>query len=179
MFPYSRKSAQNYEIIPIFATAHTNFLEMNRLIFTVFVIFLSYYSASAQEALNLIPESIVGEYEILHQGEYARVKVSMEQDSTFMAQIFWIDDMYDKHGRVRLDEKNPDKALRSVPCNKIILMKGLKYDKEKQRWGDTKLYDPTRGVSSNVVFEFKEDKGLRARMSFLCFSQTSYWRKLN
>ena len=23
MFPYSRKSAQNYEIIPIFATAHT------------------------------------------------------------------------------------------------------------------------------------------------------------
>ena len=154
-------------------------LEMKRLIFIVFTLLLSYYSVSAQEELNLMPESIVGEYEILHQGEYARVRISMESDSTFTAQVFWLDDMYDKRGRVRLDEKNPDKALRSVPCNQIVLMKGLKYDKEKQRWGDTKLYDPTRGVSLNVVFEFKENKGLRARMSFLCFLQTSYWKKLN
>ena len=152
---------------------------MKRLIFIVFTLLLSYYSVSAQEELNLMPESIVGEYEILHQGEYARVRISMESDSTFTAQVFWLDDMYDKRGRVRLDEKNPDKALRSVPCNQIVLMKGLKYDKEKQRWGDTKLYDPTRGVSLNVVFEFKENKGLRARMSFLCFLQTSYWKKLN
>ena len=54
---------------------------------------------------------------------------------------FWIDDMYDKHGRVRVDERNPDKMLRNVPCNQIVLMTGLKYDQARKRWGDTKIYD--------------------------------------
>ena len=87
--------------------------------------------------------------------------------------------MYDKHGRVRVDERNPEKMLRNVPCNQIVLMTGLKYDQARKRWGDTMIYDPTRGLFSNVTCEFKEEKGLRVRMSFLCFSQISWWRKLD
>ena len=179
MFPYSRKSAQNYEIIPIFATAHRKFLRMKSLIIIVFTFLMTILPAFAQEDPNLSADSILGEYEVLHQDEYARVRISRETDSTYMAQVFWIDDMYDKRGMVRLDEKNPDRSLREVPCNQIVLMTGLKYDAQKQRWGDTKLYDPTRGVRANVTCEFREEKGLRVRISFLCFAQTSWWKKLN
>ena len=154
-------------------------LEMKRLRRSVFTIFLSYNVTHAQEDLNLSPDNIMGEYEVLHQGEYARVRVVKDTDSTYAAQVFWIDDMYDRNGKVRLDHRNPDKSLRNLPCNQILLMKGLKYDSKRQRWGDTKLYDPTRGVCANVTCEFKEEKGLRVRMSFLCFSQTCFWKKLD
>ena len=179
MFPYSRKIAQNYEIIPIFATAHTKFLEMKRLVIIVFTLIIYICQASAQEDMNLLPDAILGEYEVLHQGEYARIRITRDTDSTYMAQVFWLDDMYDRRGNVRLDERNPDKELRQIPCNQIVLMTGLKYDDRKQRWGDTKLYDPTRGVRASVTCEFREEKGLRVRMSFLCFSQTCWWKKLD
>ena len=116
MFSYSRKSAQNYEIIPIFATAHRKFLRMKSLIIIVFTFLMTILPAFAQVDPNLSPDSILGEYEVLHQDEYARVRISRETDSTYMAQVFWIDDMYDKRGRVRLDEKNPDKSLRHIEC---------------------------------------------------------------
>ena len=179
MFSYSRKSAQNYEIIPIFATACRKFLEMKSLTLIVFTLFINIAFTFAQTEPDLSPDSILDEYEVLHQGEYARVRISHDSDSTYMAQVFWIDDMYDKHGRVRVDERNPDKMLRNVPCNQIVLMTGLKYDQARKRWGDTKIYDPTRVLFSNVTCEFKEEKGLRVRMSFLCFSQVSWWKKLD
>ena len=152
---------------------------MNRLILIVFVLFAYISSASAQEDPNLLPESILGEYELLHQGEYAKVRISHDTDSTYMAQIFWVDDMYDRHGNLRRDFRNPDKSLRQVPCNEIVLMKGLKYDYDKKRWSGTQIYDPIRGLSSNVTCEFKEEKGLRVRVFFLCFAQTCWWKKLD
>ena len=179
MFSSSRKIAQNYEIIPIFATAHGKFLEMKRLILIVFTLFVNIAFSFAQTDPNLSPDSILGEYEVLHQGEYARVRISHDTDSTYMAQVFWLDDMYDKRGKVRLDERNPQKELRNVPCTQIVLMTGLKYDESRQRWGDTKIYDPTRGLYFNATCEFKEEKGLRVRVSFLCFSQICWWKKLD
>ena len=151
---------------------------MKRLILIVFAFFTYVTLAFSQSDLNVSPDSIVGEYEVLHQGECAKVRVVKDTDSTYSAQVFWVDDMYDKHGRQRRDKKNPDRSLREQSVDEIVLMTGLKYDAQKQRWGDTKLYDPTRGVRANVNCEFRDRKGLRVRMSFLCFSQTCFWRKL-
>ena len=84
----------------------------------------------------------------------------------------------DEDGNVRLDEKNPDKALRNVECDKVILMQGLVYNKERQKWGDTKVYDPTRGFKANVQCEFMENGMLRVRGSLLGLSQSIYWKKI-
>ena len=108
---------------------------MKSLILIVFTLFTNIVFTFAQTDGNLSPDSILGEYEVLHQGEYARVRISHDSDSTYMAQVFWIDDMYDKRGRVRVDERNPDKMLRIVPCNEIVLLTGLKYDQARMRWG--------------------------------------------
>ena len=93
---------------------------MKRLILIVFTIFLSYNVTHAQEDLNLSPDNIMGEYEVLHQGEYARVRVVKDTDSTYSAQVFWIDDMYDRNGKVRLDHKNPDKSLRTIVAGFVL-----------------------------------------------------------
>ena len=156
----------------LYLQPHTKKLEMNRLILIVFTLFTTAISAFSQTDLNTDPDSIVGEYEVLHQGECAKVRIMKEEDGTYSARIFWVDDMYDKHGRLRLDKKNPDKNLRDQAIDSIVIMTGLRYDAKKQQWGGTKIYDPTRGARANVHCDFRDRKGLRVRMTVHCFTQT-------
>ena len=178
MFSYPRKSAQNYEIILIFATAHEKTWIMKRLIIIVFCLMASLYCAFAQSSLNSSADNIIGIYAVNHHGESTKVRVYKQANGTYVAQVMWVANRLDENGNVRVDEKNPDKALRNVECDKVILIKDLAYDSEKQRWGDTKVYDPTRGIRANVNCEFMENGTLRVRGSLLGFSQSIYWKKL-
>lgn len=128
---------------------------------------------------NSVADSIVGEYYADHQGESSKIRITKSDDGTYMAQVFWVKNSTDKSGNPILDTKNPDKSLRHVPCDQIVLISGLKYNAEKKRWGDTKIYDPTRGIRANVTCEFAEDGMLKLKGSLLGFSQTVFWQKLN
>ena len=178
MFSYPRKSAQKYEIILIFATAHKINLGMKRLIIIVFCLLSAVLCLSAQPELNSSADSIVGVYEVNHNGELTKVRVYKNGHGTYTAQVFWVENRLDKKGNVRLDDKNPDKSRRNIECDKIIIIDGLVYDPDKQRWGDAKVYDPTRGFLANVQCEFMENGVLRVKGSLLCFSQSIYWRKI-
>ncbi|MGM9736138.1 MAG: DUF2147 domain-containing protein [Candidatus Cryptobacteroides sp.] len=128
---------------------------------------------------NTVADSIVGEYFVDHQGETSKVRITKEDEGTYKAQVFWVKTRTDKEGNVRLDEKNPDKSLRHVPCDQIVLISGLKHNAEKQRWDDTKVYDPTRGIRANVTCEFVEGGKLKIKGSLLGFSQTVFWQKMD
>lgn len=132
----------------------------------------------AQPELNGSADSIVGEYETEHQGEMCRIRVAKEDGGTYKAQVFWVENRLDKNGNVRLDEKNPDKSLRSVECDRIVLISGLRYDASKQKWSDTKIYDPTRGIKANVTCWFEPSGILHVKGSMLGFSQSVYWKKI-
>ena len=178
MFSYPRKSAQKYEIILIFATAHKNILEMKRLIITVFSLIAAIISLSAQSDLNSSADNIIGTYEVNHHGEVTRVSVFKNSDGTFTAQVCWVENRLDANGNVRLDEKNPDESLRNVECDKIVIIKGLAYNADRQKWGGAKVYDPTRGFRASVQCEFVENGKLRVKGSLLGFSQSIYWKKI-
>ena len=178
MFSYPRKSAQKYEIILIFATAHKNILEMKRLIITVFSLIIVSVSLSAQSELNAHADNIIGVYDVNHHGEATKVSVFKENNGTYTAQVCWVENRLDENGNVRLDEQNPDESLRNVECDKIVIIKGLVYNPDKQKWGGTKVYDPTRGFRASVQCEFMEDGRLRVKGTLLCFSQSIYWKKV-
>ena len=152
---------------------------MKRLIVTIFGLIAIFFVMSAQTDLNSSADNILGIYSINHQGEPAKVRVFKETDGSYTAQVIWVQNRLDEDGKVRLDEKNPDKSLRAVECDKIVLIKGLVYNSDKQKWGDAKIYDPTRGFRANVQCEFMENGSLRVRGSLLGFSQSIYWKKLN
>ena len=151
---------------------------MNRLILIVFGFFAASFFVSAQTTLNSSADNILGIYEVCYQGELTKVQVSKDDTGTYTAQVIWVENRLDEAGNVRLDEKNPDASLRNVECDKIIIIKSMSYDSQKQRWGDAKVYDPMRGIRANVQCEFMEDGRLRVRGSLLCFSQSIYWKKL-
>ena len=152
------------------------FSKMRKFISTFIIgVVLSCPLSFAQD--NSVADSIIGEYIAEHQGEVSKVRISKEDDGTYTARVIWVKNRTDKDGSVRLDEKNPDKSLRGVPCDEIVLIRGLKYNPEKKRWSDAKIYDPIRGIRANVMCEFIEGAVLRVKGSLLGFSQSVYWQK--
>ena len=85
----------------------------------------------------------------------------------------------DAQGKKLLDEKNPDKSLRSKPCDQIVLFSGLQYNSKKHHWDGTKIYDPQRGMRANMTAEFTEDGKLKIRGSVMGIGETIYWEKIN
>ena len=151
---------------------------MRKLTLLLCLLATAFVTISGQSVLNSSADSILGEYEVCHQGEYTKVRVTKDTDGTYKAQVFWVEDRLDKNGNVRLDEKNPDKSLRHIECDQIVLISGLKYNGKKQEWTDAKVYDPTRGIRANVTCTFQPDGLLRVKGSLLGFSQSIYWRKI-
>ncbi len=92
-------------------------------------------SIAAQEKLNENEDNVIGEYLVSHQGEESKIRVTKNDDGTFTGQVFWVKNRLDKKGNVRLDTKNPDRSLRDVPCDRIVILKGLKYNAEKKLLG--------------------------------------------
>ena len=134
-------------------------------------------SIAAQEKLNENEDNVIGEYLVSHQGEESKIRVTKNDDGTFTGQVFWVKNRRDKKGNVRLDTKNPDRSLRDVPCDRIVILKGLKYNAEKNCWDGGKVYDPIRGIRANATCEFVDEGKLKLKGSLMGISQSIIWEK--
>ena len=74
--------------------------------------------------------------------------------------------------------KNPDKALRNVDIDQVVIVRGLKYDAEDKEWSGAKIYDPTKGMRVSATAKFETAKKLKLRATFLGIGQTLYWEKI-
>lgn len=135
-------------------------------------------AASAQN-LNEVADNILGEYLLIHNGFESKVRITKSNDNTYMAKVYWIKNSVDAKGEKLLDEKNPDKSLRSTPADQIVLFKGLRYVADKKNWSGTKIYDPTRGIKANATCDFIDSETLRVRGSLMGIGENAYWKKIN
>lgn len=148
---------------------------MKKIILVIFAMLMG-IAAFAQNARNNSADGIVGRYESVQAGDRYKVQVTRKQDGSYKAQIFWVENARDpKTGAIRLDEKNPNKSLRSTPCDKIVIFDGLAYDASKKSWGGTKIYDPQRGIRASVTCVFLSDGRLSVKGSLMGISETAYW----
>ena len=130
------------------------------------------------QGLNDNGDNILGEYLTERGGTKSKVRVTKNADGTYNAQVFW-EKLYDEDGNKRKDVKNPDKSLRDVYVDEIILVKGLKYIPEDKEWGDAKIYDPTMGIKVNATAEFVEPNKLKLRGTILGIGKTLYWQRIS
>ena len=147
---------------------------IRKMLLTLCCALMAALSLSAQ---NDRADAILGTYRAVNGTDEYRARVTQSPDGTFKGQIIWIKNPYNADGTLILDTKNPDKALRSTPCNQIVLFSGLKYDAEKQRWGEAKIYDPKRGIRAHMTAAFDGPKTLKIRGSLLGISETEVWHK--
>ena len=130
------------------------------------------------QSKNDNPDNIVGEYLTDRGGSKSKVRVYKEANGTYTAQVFWVENPYDKNGKKRKDVKNPDEKLRNVDIDKVVLVKGLKYDSDDKEWSGAKIYDPTKGIKVNATAKFEKDGRLKLRGTILGIGKTLYWQKI-
>ena len=157
---------------------NTHFLNnMKKFIFTL-IAAIAFAMPSVSQSLNNRADDIVGEYLTDRGGSKSKVRVTKSADGTYMAQIFWVDNPLDKNGNKRKDVNNPDKKLRNVDIDKVVIVKGLKYDAEEKEWNGAKIYDPSKGFRVNVEAEFVEPKKLKLFGNIWGIGTTIYWTKI-
>lgn len=127
--------------------------------------------------MNSNGDNILGEYISDRGGSKSKIKVTKEEDGTYMAQVYWVENELDKDGNKRKDVKNPDKKLRNVDIDKVVLIKGLKYNANKQKWSGADIYDPTMGMKVDVDVEFVSPTKLKLFGNILGIGKKVYWEK--
>ena len=133
---------------------------------------------SFAQGINDKADNIVGEYLTDRGGNKSKVRVTKEADGTYSAQVFWVEKPYDAKGNKRKDVKNPDKSLRNVDIDQVVIVKGLKYDKKDKEWGGAKIYDPSKGIRVNVTATFETADKLKLRGTIMGIGTTLYWTRI-
>ena len=151
---------------------------MKKTLFTFLALFLATFSFAQTNGDNSVANSILGDYESVQGKDHFKAHVTQNNDGTFKAQIFWIENDKDENGSKLLDANNPDKSLRNVPVDQIVLFDGLRYNASKKVWNDTKIYDPQRGIRANLTCEFQPDGKLMLKGSVVGISEKVYWTKI-
>lgn len=150
---------------------------MKKTIFTLIGAIMFAIPTFAQN-INKNGDEIIGEYLTDRGGSKSKVRVTKEENGTYTAQLFWVENPLDNKGNKRKDVKNPDKNLRNVDIDKVVVIKGLKFDKSEGEWNGTKIYDPSKGIRVDVEAEFVDAKKLKLFGNIWGIGTTIYWTKL-
>ena len=121
-------------------------------------------------------DAICGEWVADYGGAVSYIKISKSADGTYKGQVYKVSEPLDEKGNKVLDTKNPDKSLRNVPIDQVVLFNGLKYDKSSGSWGDTKIYDPTRGIRANMTARLN-GKTLNVKGKILGIGESVTWTR--
>lgn len=151
--------------------------KMKKIIFTLVCSVLFALTGNAQD-INSKGDNIIGEYLYVKESGKSKIRFSKAANGTYTAQVFWVENAVDANGAKRKDLKNPDKSLRNVNLDKVVLIKGLKYDADDKEWGDAKIYDPSSGKIYSVDIEFKDANTLKVYGNIWGIGKTVYWTRL-
>lgn len=151
---------------------------MEKTLFTFLALFLAAFTFAQTKGDNAVANSILGDYESVQGKDHFKAHVTQNNDGTFKAQIFWIENDKDENGNKLLDANNPDKSLRNVPVDQIVLFDGLQYDADDKEWNGTKIYDPQRGIRAKLTCQFQSDGKLMLKGSVIGISEKVYWTKI-
>jgi uncharacterized protein (DUF2147 family) len=150
---------------------------MRKILMIMLCAMISVCPAFAQ-GINDKADNIVGEYLTDRGGSKSKVRITKNAQGTYDAQVFWVENPMDKDGKKRKDVKNPDKSLRNVDIDKVVLVRGLKFDADDKEWSGAKIYDPTKGIRVNATARFETANKLKLRATILGIGQTIYWQKI-
>ena len=143
-------------------------------ILTIVLLSLLAVAAFARNA-----DAIVGDYHAIQNSDEFKVRISKNDDGTYKGQIFWLkNDIDPKTGLKLTDTRNPDKSLRDVPCDQVVLFDGLQYNPKKSRWDGTKIYDPQRGLKAHLTITIEKEGKIRVKGKLLGISETVVWDKI-
>ncbi len=85
------------------------------------------------------------------------------QSNDFKAKIVWFKEVNDTVRNERLDEKNPDKTLRTRKWIGMDVLRNLHYDAENDEWIDGVIYDAKHGREWDSMAWINKDHLLKVK----------------
>jgi len=98
-------------------------------------------------------------------------------ENGFCGNIVWLKEPLDKDGKEKVDDKNPDKSLRTRKIVGLGILTGLQY-KGPNKWEDGKIYDPDKGKTYKCK-AWMEEGNLKFRgfIGFSLLGRTTTWTR--
>lgn len=134
-------------------------------------------SPLAAVSLRAQGDRLLGTYLVEHGDVQSTVRFTRNADGRYQCQVTWVSNEPRPDGTYTLDVKNPDPSRRNVRADQVLLMENLVYDKVRDRWGQSQIYDPTSGKKYRVELSFKDSKTLVVKGMWGPFSRRIYWKK--
>lgn len=90
----------------------------------------------------------------------ARIEISTAT-AGYCGRIVWMREPF-KDGKPRVDDKNPDPALRQRPIQDLTILRGFVFD-GNDMWKDGKIYDPKSGNEYRARITWVNEKKIVLR----------------
>ncbi len=145
---------------------------MKMIVLSIFV-FCSSHSIAQNNA-----DAILGQW--ISENKNCIVEVFKQADE-FKAKVAWFNDKGKKPMNEWLDEKNPDKSLRSRKLIGMEVLNKLHYNTEDNVWEDGVIYDASSGKKWDSVVWLTKDNLLKVKgyWLFRFMSETRTFKKVN
>lgn len=145
-------------------------------IFSLVALFALGFSAQAQKE-DSKADKLVGVWQPSDARSYIKID---KIGNKFYGRIVWLKEPKDDDGKPRVDENNPDKALRSTPLKGYRILKDFVYDEDEDIWKDGTIYDPKNGTTYNCKITLTEPDKIEVRgyVGTAMFGRTDVWTRL-
>lgn len=96
---------------------------------------------------------------------------------TYSGKISWLKQPK-KDGKLKIDDKNPDKSKSNRPIMGLALLKNFKYS-GNNKWESGKIYDPRDGkeYSCNMTLANSNTLNVRGYIGFSFIGKTDVWTR--
>ncbi|MEA3426061.1 MAG: DUF2147 domain-containing protein [Bacteroidota bacterium] len=142
---------------------------MKKLIAIITVFFGTATMASASNA-----DDIVGIW-LSASGE-GKIQIYKEGDRYF-GKLYWMKEPNGPKGNPKLDNNNPDPALRNKPLLGLVILKNFRYDDGE--WSGGLIYDPKNGKEYKSYIKLKDPQtlSLRGYIGISLLGRTELWKR--
>jgi uncharacterized protein (DUF2147 family) len=109
----------------------------------------------------------------------SQIQIFKATNGKYYGKIVWLAEPA-QNGKIKVDEKNPDKTLRNRPIIGLQLLKGFSFDEKTGEWNDGTIYNPTGGKTYNCFIKSEGNK-LKIRgfigAAWMGLGKTTTWMK--
>lgn len=105
--------------------------------------------------------SLLGHW--LNEEKDAQIEIYRVPGNKFNGRIVWLDEPLNDQGKPKVDDKNPDRALRDRPTLGLEILKDFTYNADKQEWEKGTIYDPQNGRTYDAFMKLDGNNVLKLK----------------
>jgi uncharacterized protein (DUF2147 family) len=97
----------------------------------------------------------------------------------YFGKIVWIKSPNNDKGKPKVDDKNPNPALRNTAVLGLVFLKDFVYSASDKEWTNGTIYDPKSGKTYKSTVWLEDNNTLNVRGYWGFIYSTSVWTRVN